>query len=225
MISVLAQLVPMILGAMLAPVWVIIVLLLLAGPGGRAKAAAFLLGITTTRLVQGAIFGALVARSPYAEADASGKSPFVATLLLVVGILLLVAAYRKWRKEEDPDEPPPKWMQSLDGMTPLKAFGLGAGLIGIAVKLWVFTLSALGVIRAAELSLGASVGAYLLYVLLAQLLLIVPIVASLVAPAGSAALLKGATGWLTRNNRPISIAVALIFGLYFTYDGVTALLG
>ena len=142
----------------------------------------------------------------------------------VVGILLLAAAYHKWRKEEDPDDPPPKWMQSIDKLTPLKALGMGALLIGIAVKMWVFTLSALGVIRAEELGLGPSVVAYLLYVVLAQLPLIVAVVASAVAPAAVAPVLERANGWLARNNRPISIAVALIFGLYFTWDGASSLL-
>lgn len=224
MISVLVQLVPMILGAMLAPIWVIIVLLLLASPSGLLKATAFVLGMTLTRLVQGAIFGALFASSPYTDAENGGPTPVVSTLLLVVGILLLTTCYRKWRKEEDPDAPPPQWMQTIEQATPLKALGLGAGLIGVAMKLWVFTLSALGVISAAELGQPGSTVAYLLYILLAQLLLILPILAAAVAPQASKATLQRMVDWLTRYNRPITIAVTLIFGLYFTWDGAKGLL-
>ena len=38
------------------------------------------------------------------------------TLLLVVGILLLVAAYKKWRNQADPDDPPPQWMQGVGAL-------------------------------------------------------------------------------------------------------------
>lgn len=223
MAPVLGQLMPLILGAVLAPLWVIIVLLMLASPGGVAKAGAFVLGMTLTRIAQGVIFGVVLAASPDAQADA-GPSPVVSTLLMVVGILLLVAAVRKWRKEEDPDEPPPKWMQSIDQTSPLKALGLGALLVAIGPKLWVFTLSALAIIRDAGLDQGGSIAAYGLYIVLAQILLILAVLAAVVAPQASRATLQRAIGLLMQYNRPISIAVALIFGLYFTWDGIKGLL-
>ncbi|NJM07730.1 hypothetical protein HC891_18375 [Candidatus Gracilibacteria bacterium] len=224
MVWIIGQLVPLILGAMLAPLWIIIVLLLLASPNGFLKAIAFVAGMTVSRLLQGVVFGFVFASSPDAAAEGDGASPVVSTLLLIVGILLLIAAYRKWRKEEDPDAPPPQWMQNLEQTTPLKALGLGAGLVGIGVKLWVFTLSALGIISAAGLALGSSVVLYLLYIVLAQLLLILPIVGYALAPKASAAILQRALDWLTRYNRPISITVALFFGVYFTWDGIQGLL-
>jgi Sap, sulfolipid-1-addressing protein len=224
MTSVVVDLIPMILGAMLAPVWIIIVLLMLASPGGPLKAGAFVLGMTLTRLLQGVLFGTIIGASSDAEAADGGKSPFVSTLLLVVGILLLVAAYRKWAKDADPDEPPPKWMQSIEQLAPLKALGMGALLVAIAVKLWVFTLSAIGVISAAELGLTAGAVAYLIYIALAQLPLIVAVVAYSAAPAAMGPVLKRAIDWLMDNNRPISIAVSLIFGIYFTWTGISSLL-
>jgi hypothetical protein len=197
---------------------------MLAGPGGLTKATAFVLGMTLTRLAQGVIFGALLTSSPAAEADNGGNSPFVSTLLLLVGILLLVAAVRKWRKEEDPDEPPPKWMQSIEQTGPLKALGIGALLVAIGPKLWVFTLSALGIISAAGLGLAGAVAAFVGYIILAQSLLIAAILAYAVAPQAAGSILGRATGWLTTYNRPISIAVALIFGVYFAWNGAMGLL-
>jgi Sap, sulfolipid-1-addressing protein len=225
MADLIVQLIPMVLGAALAPLWVIIVLLMLASPQGLVKATAFVLGMTLARLLQGLIFGFVFGASPDAAADGDGSTPVVSTLLTVLGIVLLIAAYKKWRKEDDPDDPPPKWMQSIDQATPLKALGLGAALIGVAVKLWVFTLSALGVISAAGLGTAASVGAYVVYTFLAQFLLILAIVAYAVAPGPAGAILKRALGWLTANNRPITVSVSLIFGAYFLYSGLKGLLG
>jgi hypothetical protein len=222
MTSLLGELLPMILGNILSPLWLIIVLLLLASPGGVAKAAAFVLGMTFTRVVQGAIFGAVLARGVTAN---GGTVPVAATLNLLLGIMLLIAAFKKWRKEADPDEPPPRWMQSLDQTTAVKAFGLGALGIAIGPKLWAFTLSALAIINEAGLDRGGAISAYAAYIVLAQILLILAILVSAVARQGSRAFLQRAIEWLTTYNRPISIAVAIVFGLLFTWGGVSDLLG
>jgi len=65
----------------------------------------------------------------------------------VIGILLLITAVKQWRKEDDPDAPPPKWMATISGLSTAKALGMGALLVAIAAKQWVFTLSAIGVHR------------------------------------------------------------------------------
>lgn len=225
MANTFLNLLPMILGAALAPIWVILVLLMLRSPHGLVKAIAFVAGATTVRLVQGVLFGYVLGASPAAETEASGPSPVVATLLLVVGILLLITAIKSLRQEEDPDAPPPKWMTMIDSATPLKTFGLGAIFTLVAAKLWVFTLSAIGQIKDANLgSPSGDVIAFLLYVLGAEALLILPLLVYGVAPRQSASLLGGVTNWLERYNRPITIAVSSIFGVLFLWKGLAGLL-
>jgi uncharacterized membrane protein YidH (DUF202 family) len=224
MADVFGQLVPLILGAILAPLWIIIVLLMIASPNGVLKATAFVAGMTFTRIMQGVIFGLVFGSSAATKAEDGGKSPVVSTLLLIVGILLLIAAYKKWQKEEDPDEPPPKWMQSIEGIAPLKALGMGALLVAIGPKYWVFTLSAIGVISQADLGQTASIALYAGYIVLAQILLILAVLISVIAPKASRTILKQAIDLLTTYNRPISVTVALIFGFYFAWDGITGLL-
>lgn len=225
MAALFTELLPLILGAVLAPLWIIIVLLLLASSRGVLKASAFVLGMTATRLAQGLVFGIILGEAVAATADDNGKSPIVATLLLVVGILLLIAAFYKWRKQPDPDDPPPKWIESLDQATPARALGLGALMVAVGPKLWVFTLSAIGVIAETGLVQRGGVIAYLIYILLAQILLIVAILVVVIAPQGSRAFLQQTIDWLNANNRPISIAASLIFGIYFALDGLQGLLG
>jgi hypothetical protein len=133
MATVLIELLPLIIGAAVLPLWVIVSLLLLRGEGGVLKAAAFAGGAMTVRLVQGILFGHVFG----AAADASGEGGprlVASTLLLVVGILLLVTAVRIWRAERDPDAPPPEWMSTLGALSALKAFGIGALMMTIAVK-------------------------------------------------------------------------------------------
>ena len=222
--TVIVSLLPLIVGAALLPVWIIMALFLLRGEGGVLKAAAFAVGAMMVRLVQGILFGFVFAEAADASGE-SGSNLITSTLLLMLGILMLISAVRKWRKEADPDTPPPKWMDILGGMSALKAFGMGALLMVLAIKQWVFTLSAIAVIEQGELSQTGNVLAYLFFVLAAQSLVLAPIVVSAVAPAQSAKLLDAAHGWLERNNRAIVIAASSIFGVWFLWKGITGLIG
>ena len=103
--------------------------------------------------------------------------------------------------------------------------GAGALLVAISVKQWVFTLTAIDVIAGAALGARPSVGAYLIYTLATQVLVLLPILASAVAPQQSAKPLKAVQAWLERNNRAIVITASLVFGLYFSYKGISGLIG
>lgn len=221
--EVLIDLIPLILGATLAPIYPIIVLLLLQSERGLGKAIAFIVGAVAVRLVQGVVFG--VVFSPAVEAEtAAGLQLLGPTLLTVVGILLLVMGVKKWRKEEDGEDSQPGWMNKLSNLTVVKAAGGGALLMLVAVKQWVFTLSAIAVIEEAQPGLNAGVVLYLLFVGATQVLALAPVVVYAVAPQKSAKPLAAAQGWLQRHNRVIVIAVSLIFGFWFLFDGVTSLL-
>ncbi|MBV9453713.1 MAG: GAP family protein, partial [Rubrobacter sp.] len=94
-----------------------------------------------------------------------------------------------------------------------------------AVKQWVFTLSAIGVISEAGLDEAANAGLYLVYVLATQTLVLAPILVSTVAPQHAARPLKAAQTWLEWHNGMIVMIVSLVFGAWFLYKGVTGLIG
>ncbi|MCC7160883.1 MAG: GAP family protein [Anaerolineae bacterium] len=221
---VITEFIPLMLGAALVPVWTIIVLLLLKSEGGLLKAVAFVSGQILVRLTQGLAFG-LVFGSSEAASTEQGAAIIVSTLLLVLGILLLITAFLKWRKQEDPDAPPPKWMTMFSSVSAGRAFLLSIGLMLVAAKQWVFTLGALGVIREAELERPENIIAYLIFVFGAQLLVLVPIVITAVAPRQASHLLAAGSDWLERNNRTIVVAVSVVFGAYFIFKGISGLLG
>ena len=218
------NLVPLIVGAAVLPLWIIAALLLVRGQGGVRRAAAFVAGAMLVRVLQGILFGYVIDTA--ADAYGGGGSKLIAsTLLLVVGLLLLITAIRKWRTEDDPDAPPPLWMATLGGLSWPKAFGVGVLWMTIAVKQWVFTLSAIAVIDEAKLGRAGSVLAYFVFVLAAHSLVLAPVVVSAVAPARSAKLLNAMYCWLERRNRVITIAVSSIFGVWFLGKGIAGLLG
>lgn len=222
--DVLLQLLPVLLAAMLVPVYPIVVLLLLQSQGGLGKAIAFVSGAIIVRLAQGVLFGIVfgAVAQTYPE---YGPDIIASTLLLVIGILLLVAAYKKWRKQADPDDPPPRWMAALGGLTAPRALLAGALYVAISVKQWVFTLAAIDIIAGAALGTDASLAAYLLFSLATQSLVLLPILTYAAVPQQSARWLNAAQGWLERNNRTIMVGVSLVFGVYFLFKGVSGLIG
>jgi hypothetical protein len=220
---VIVDLLPLIVGAAVVPVYSIAVLLLLQSEGGLLKATAFVSGGVTVRLAQGILFGLVIGGACKANSE-PGPRLIVSTLLLTVGILLLATAFRQWREQEDPDAPTPHWMSAVGGLSVLQAVGAGALFPIIAVKQWVFTLSALGVIGEIGPGGAADVGAYLFFVLATQTPVLAPILAFAVAPHRTAKPLRATQAWLERNNRAIVIVMSLVLGAWFLFKGTTGLI-
>lgn len=219
--TVLIDLLPMILASAIVPVGLIINTILLMGENGKLRSAAFIGGVTLSRLIQGALFGFVFGAA--AEAS-SGPSPVASTLLLVAGVLFLIKGVKTFLKEPDPDDPPPKWMAAIDSLTAGKLFLIGAGWVMIAIKLWVFTLAALQIIRDAYLGLTPSIIVYLIYAIGCIILMLIPLIMYIVAPAPTKTLLAKFRVWLEKNNRGIMIVVSAVFGVFFLYKGISGLL-
>jgi Sap, sulfolipid-1-addressing protein len=224
MAQVIVSLLPLVIGASFgAPMWVVMTVLLLRGEEGTTKAAAFASGAMTIRVLQGIFFG-YVFISALSAGGELGVHFMASTMLLMVGVLLLATVVKTMLKEEDPDAPPPRWMAILNRVTAPKAFGMGAVLMVIGIKQWVFTLSAIAVIDEAQLGLGKSVLAYLLFAFAAQSLVIVPIVLSALARNQSGKSLERLLRVLQLHGREITIVASLIFGVWFIMKGVSGLM-
>lgn len=223
MSDVLTELLPVMVGAAVVPLYPIIVLMLLQSPDGLGKTIAFVSGGVTIRLAQGILFG-LVLGTAMTNSSEEEQGLIASVFLLVMGILLLVAAFKKWRKEADPDDPPPHWITDLNQLSGLRALSAGAVFVTIAIKQWVFTLSAIGIIAAADLGPPSGVTLYLFYILITQMLVLPPILFYALAPERAAKPMQTAQSWLERHNRVIVVTVSLIFGLWFAYKGITGLI-
>jgi hypothetical protein len=198
-------------------------LILLRSKDGVIKATAFAAGATTVRVLQyilfGYVFGEAVSKSSESAFD------FVtATLLLVAGVFLLVTGFKTWFKEVDPDAPPPQWMTKLGNVSAPMAFGMAVLMMLLAMKQWVFTLSAIAVIDEARMGTVVSAVVYLAFVLAAQSMMIAPIIASAIAPVRSARMVASMLQWLERNTRLITITVSVIVGTWFLTRGATGLM-
>lgn len=227
MTNLWTSLVPLIIGSAVVPIQIIITILLLRSSAGRMTAVAWVAGMATVRLVQGVVFGLLVSSDSVdggaTTAQPDSASPFTASLLLVLGLLLLVLALRQLLNQPDEDAPPPKWLTMTETMRPGKAFLIGAGLLAIGAKFWVFTLGAISVIGDAGLGQPGSTLTFVLFAVLAQGLQIAVLVLAFTAPQRSEALLGRASSWLTAHNRVIVIVLGVVFGGWFLAKGLAGL--
>ncbi len=163
-----SSLIPLILGSALEPIEIGITIMLLGTPSHLRAAGAWLAGHGSTRLLQGLIFGTILHWGARSADSNRSHHWIVSTVLLVVALLFLVTAARELFSDDDPNAPPPKWMTMLMSATPAKAFFIGAGVITVSVKAWVFTLAAISVIGNADLGRVGNVVSYVAFVLLAM---------------------------------------------------------
>jgi len=217
MVDLWSSLVPLIIGSALVPLQIIVTTLVLRSPSGRVAGAAWLAGMTAVRLGQGIVFG-LILGIGAADEDAgaaSGPGTGASLLLLVIAILFLLTAAKHAVKQPDDDAPPPKWMAMFDSVTPGRAFALGAGILLIGAKPWVFTLGAISAIRDAGLEPAGAIGTFLAFVLLAESIHIVVVALAFAMPARSASMLDAVGTFMTRYNRALMIVLGLVFGSWF----------
>jgi threonine/homoserine/homoserine lactone efflux protein len=179
--------------------------------------------MTSTRLVQGAVFGLLLEPKDGRSTDAEESRLVLSLVLLVVAVLLLAMAVRTLVDEPDEDAPPPAWMTILDGVGPGRAYLMGAALIALGPKFWVFTLGAIAAIGAADLGTGSAIAAFAVFVLLAAVIHLTLLVATFAAPARADAALGRLSGYLTTYGRRIKIALGFGFGLWFLVEALVGL--
>ena len=160
------SLIPLAIASAILPVQIAITILMLRGSGGRARAAAWVGGMTVVRLAQWLVFGLVLERA--VDDGEPGTSVVEAALLLVVSVIFFVSAGRKLAKQPDEDAAPPRWLASVATVPAGRAFLMGAGVVGLSPKLWAFTLGAIGAIADAGLGAAGGLAAFLVFVLLAE---------------------------------------------------------
>ena len=221
MLALWSTLVPLIIGSAVVPVQLVATIVLLRS--SLRTAAAWVAGMAVVRLVQGFVFGVLFSEASAGSTASGGPGIVASGLLLAISLLFYVTAIRQLLGGDDGEDAPPKWMSRVGAMSPLTAFGAGAGYVAIAPKFWVFTLGAIGAIADAKLGSTAATLTFLAFVVLALSGNLVILGYVLASPTRSTAALNGLVDWLTRNNRVIMIALGLLFGTWFLAKALSGL--
>ena len=220
MVELWTTLIPLALGSAIIPVEIALTILVLKAPGGVPKALAWVGGMTVVRLAQWLVLGTIIETA--VDDGQPGTSAVEGALLLLVGILFLVIAARKATNQPDEDAPPPAWMSMMNGVSAGRAFAMGAAVIALNPKLWAFTLGTLGAIGDAGLTGVASLGAFLVFVVIAQGFHLGSIALTVLAPARAERVLGGMNAWLERHSRTVLIGFSAVFGVWLLLKSLAA---
>lgn len=167
-------------------------------------------------LALAALLGVVVAASDVVE-HLLGSSELPAWVRIVLGAALMVLGLTQWRpKPEGEATSLPGWLASIAGASPARGLVLGVLVTVANPKELAFVLAAGVSVGGAALGVVQEVVVVLAFVLVGGLSVVVPLVATLVAPARVVPWLDRLRQWLTANT-------SLVMGVFLLVIGATVL--
>jgi threonine/homoserine/homoserine lactone efflux protein len=223
-LEVFGEVLPASMAVALSPFPVIAIVVVLGAPRAQLNGALFSLGWVAGLTVLASIV-ALAAEG--VAGDDGEPSTIIGWVRLAVGVALLAAAAKKWqgRPRRGDERPTPRWMASLDGLTPGRALGLGAVLAAANPKNLALALSAASSVVDADLGAGAGVAAVAAFVLLGSSTVVGTTLVHRVGGARAQGPLESLKTFMLDNATVITIVVLLVLGAKVAGDGLAAIAG
>lgn len=220
------SLIPLAIAAALQPPQVIALVILMQTPNGVPNGWSYFAGMTTFRLSLGLVSWVVISNVETGIEGSGGRFDiFVGAVLSVLGLLMLIYALRIIFTARDVDDATGSWLQKLESATPLQSALIGVAFLALDPKDWLVDISAIDLIAAADLSGPGSLLIYLIYVLMAQALILIPLVIAIVDIQKAQTGLNRLKVWLDRHEHTIMIVIALLLGSYFLLTGLNHLIG
>jgi Sap, sulfolipid-1-addressing protein len=214
---------PLAVGIALSPLPIIAVVLMLTSRRARINGPAFVLGWLLGLGVVGVIVLSLA--GPAGATQSGSPAAWVSWLKILLGVLLLRVAVRRFRGRPHGDEQPqmPKWMSTIDKTTPVAAVGLGAVLSGANPKNLLLAVAGGAAIAQTGIPGGQQAIAYLVFALIGTLGVGIPVGMYFALGERSAKLLSGLKDWMTAHNAVIMTVLCLIIAAKLIGDAISSL--
>ena len=217
----ISEVLPLAVGVAISPIAIIAVILVLFSARARVNGPAFLAGwLAGVAVVSIVVY--LVADAGDASSDQT-TSDTVSWIKLVLGVFLVAHAVRSWRAHGGGEHAEPKWMASIDALTPVKAAGLGALLSGLNPKNLALSLAAGASLAQIGASGSEATVGLVVFIVVASLSIAVPVVFYLVGGARAANVLNGWKAWLSTHNQAVMAVLFLVFGAVLFSQGLREL--
>ena len=219
----ISEVIPFAIGVAISPLSIIAVILVLLSVKARVNGLVFTAGwLVGVALVATVIYVLAAAGDVSSGGSASDTSYW---LKLVGGILLVLLAFRHWRKRPAAGEMPdqPKWMSAIDTLTPVKTGGLAVLLATANPKNLALSLAAGASLAQAGVSGGEAAVGLIVFVAIASVGVIVPVVAYLAGGERAAHMLDGWKTWLSANNTAMMAVLFVVFGAVLFSQGLRGL--
>ncbi|MCU0269622.1 MAG: GAP family protein [Acidimicrobiales bacterium] len=215
-----SQVLPFAVGVGISPIPIIAAILVLFSARARVNGPVFLAGWVLGLTVVVTVVYSLADASDVA--DDSTASDSVSWLKIVLGLVLLGAAYRNWSRRPGPGEQPemPKWMAEIDHFTPVKTFGLALALSAANPKNLILAASAAAGVAQLGVDGSDAVVALAVFVLVGSASVALAVGYYLVGGAKARATLTELQGWLSVHNDAVMAVLFLVFGVVVFSEGL-----
>jgi hypothetical protein len=201
-------------GGSIAPPLLLLTTLLLGSQRPLPNASALVIGYFTTCTVIG-ISGLLLFAGAESTVSTVGR-----VISATVGALFIVLDLRSLLDSPDPDPQPPRWMESINSMSPPRAFGFRMALFPLQVKNLAIFVACLNLIIASSLSPQGSIVALMLVLVVFAIPVLVLIGLYAAVPQRASTKLGSLQAWMEKNNRAITVALCFVFGTFFLLRGL-----
>jgi MYXO-CTERM domain-containing protein len=154
------------------------------------------------------------------SSSSSGSSSGSAAIQAAFGLALLVGGLITWRRRHKADGgAPPKWMQRAEHISPFLAFGLG-----LVLPTWALIAPVVDQIQKANVSEGAALAAYGVFVVAASMGLLVPLLIFTLRRTWAESMLGAWRALLLSNSSTVIAILLLVLGGLFLGRSVASLL-
>lgn len=194
------------LGIALEPLPISGYILLLATDDGLRKGAGFLLGWLLTLVGVIALTVSFTGGKPLLPRSAPSTGALVVRILL--GVLLIVFAWRKRRQQGGPPAEP-KWMAKLDSLSFPAAMGLG-----FLLQPWTLVAAGAATVTQANLSSAVTVVVLVVFCVLATSSYLVMQGYALRSPDEARARLDGLNRWIMVHRDQAVVVLSVVVGLW-----------
>jgi hypothetical protein len=157
-------------------------------------------------------------------AEASGVASTIGRVIsLSVGALLIGLGLRSALNTPDPEASLPRWMESMNCMTPAKAFGIGMALFPIQIKNFAIFIACIELIATASLGPSISIIARVLVLLIFAIPFLLLIGSYAAMPQRASNMFRPLRAWMEKHNRAVTVVLCFVFGAFFLVRGLLGL--
>ena len=212
MLDAIGTVLPLAVALALSPLAIASVVLMLLSSRPRAASFAFLLGFVIAIVVVSAAAFLLASVLPHSADDRSISAPFV---LLGLGLVAIVLAWRQWRSRPEPGDELelPGWIAKVESISTPSAFTLGAFFGGLKPKNLLLSIGVGVAVEATAVSGGEAAIVLAAVALIASVPIMVPVIVSLVALDRISSALDRLREWMVRHNSAMVGVILLLVGV------------
>jgi hypothetical protein len=219
---------PIALGLLFVSMPMAVIVLVMITAGAHRGAASFLLGWV---LGISAVVAVTIVIADYSfaesesESESAQSSVWSSVVRIVLGLVLFGLAFKQWRaRPKDGSDPTvPKWMKSIDGLTPRKAFGLAFLSAAVNPKNAALAVSGAATIAVATNVVAQQIVAAVIFTIIASVGIASPILVKVFSGKRADDILVSAKAWMTANNAVMMAVILAILGATVLGEGLSGL--